>query len=218
MLLLGCFRRLAGLVIVLLLLAVGLWWFRDDVSDAWRRVRGGETVAEAPSPEVAERAEEKLADLGAGRSERVALSGVELQSLVLYSYGDLFPAFVREPRVDVEEGRLRLDARVPTDALGSLPGAAQAQALLPDTADVTIVADLLPLGDGRAALAVDEITAARIPVPSAMVPRLLERMGRVSEPGLPEDALAVRLPPGVGSAYMRGDSLILQSTATPRAP
>lgn len=213
MLLLGCFRRLAGAVVLLLLVAVAAWWFRGDLAEAWRAVRGEDPPA-VPSEEVAAAASVKLEELAAGRSRRAALSAVELQSLLEYRYRDLFPSFVHDPRVSIEDDRLRLEARVPTDALGGLPGADQARALLPDTADVTVMTNVLPLEPGRVALAVDEVTAARIPVPDRIVPSLLARVGRVEEPGLPEDALALRLPPGAATAYVRADSLVLLADST----
>lgn len=211
MMLMGCFRRATGLVLVLLVLAAG-WWFRNDLAEAWHSFRQ-ETSPAVPSEQLADSADAKLEGLASGQTARVALSTVELQSLLEYRYQDIFPSFVQEPRVTIEEGRLRLEARVPTDALGSLPGAEQARALLPDTADVIVVTELLPLDEGRAALAVDEVTAARIPVPARIVPPLLARIGRVAEAGLPEDAVALRLPPGARTAYVRGDSLVLLGTS-----
>lgn len=207
MLVVGCFRRLASLVLVLLVLAVA-WWFRHDLAEVWRSA-GGDTAEVAPSPELADRADGKLEDLASGRNGRAVLSEVEIQSLLEYRYRDLFPSFVHAPQVSIESGRLRLEARVPTSDLGPLPGIEHAQTLLPDTAEVSVLASVLPLDAGRVALAIEEVTAARIPVPSRIVPGLLERIGRVPEPTLPEDALALRLPPGAHTAYVRGDSLFL---------
>jgi hypothetical protein len=48
-----------------------------------------------------------------------------------------------------------------------------------------------------------------VPLPRRIVPGALDRIGRRDEPGLPRDAIAVTLPPGVAAAYVRRDSLFL---------
>jgi hypothetical protein len=44
-----------------------------------------------------------------------------------------------------------------------------------------------------------------------LVAGALRKLGRNDEPGLPDDALAIPLPPGADAAYVRGDSLIFLS-------
>ena len=61
---------------------------------------------------------------------------------------------------------------------------------------------------GRVALAVDQVRAARIPLPKRLVASALSKLGRKPEAGLPADALALRLPSGADAAYVRGDSLV----------
>jgi hypothetical protein len=53
------------------------------------------------------------------------------------------------------------------------------------------------------------VSAQRFPLPARLVPGALERLGRTDEPGLPPDAIALPLPPGVAAAYVRRDSLVL---------
>jgi len=98
---------------------------------------------------------------------------------------------------------------MPIDRLPDVEGMRQAAALLPDTTDLALTAQLVPLGNGRVALAVDEITVSRIPLPQRLYAPALSRLGRRAEPGLPADAVAVPLPPGVTNAYVRADSLVL---------
>jgi hypothetical protein len=91
-------------------------------------------------------------------------------------------------------------------------------ALLPDTTEVTVRGQLLPLDGGRVAFAIDEVTAAHIPLPRRIVPAALERLGRRDEPGLPRDALALPLPPGAAGAYVRADSLVLLARPASNEP
>ena len=208
----GCLRRIIVLVLVLALLA-GAWLYRDRLGSAWRELRGApETPVLLPSPELADAAERKLESLS--RGERVALSEVELQSLLRYRYAGVLPGFVDSTRVELDGDRLRLGARVPIDRLPSVAELGQAAAILPDTSELTLTGSLLPLPNDRVALAIDQVTVARIPLPRRLVPAALNRLGRRDEPGLPSDAIPLPLPSGATSAYIRGDSLVLVGRGT----
>jgi hypothetical protein len=203
----GCIGRVVALVL-LLVVAAGAWLFRDRLRDVWRTVRGEEAAA-VPTPELADAAEAKLRSLNDGSSRSVTLSEVELQSLLQYRYQGIFPAFLDSPTIELEEDQVRLRARVPVDKLPSVDGLGEVAALLPDTTELRLDGKLLPLDDGRIAFGVDEVSASRVPLPRRIVRRALQRLGRTDEADLPPDAVAVPLPPGVGSAYVRGDSLFL---------
>ncbi|HSK19916.1 MAG TPA: hypothetical protein VK912_12270 [Longimicrobiales bacterium] len=204
----GCFRRVLGLLMVLLLLA-GAWIFRDRIRTAWSDWRGGAEEVESPSAELAQGAQRKLDALGDGSTSSVSLSGVELESLILHSYRGVLPAFLDSPQVQLEGDRLRLRARVPIDKLPRVDGLSDAAAFLPDTTDLTVTGTLLPLESGRVGFGVDDVSAARVPLPDRFIAGALRRMGRRDEAGLPADAIAVRLPRGAATAYIRRDSLVL---------
>lgn len=202
----GCLKALLGMVLIAGL-AVFAFINRDRLTEIWRSVRGVEVVAE-PSPELAREAVAKLEQLKSGESRNVALTEIELQSLLLYKYRQLLPAFVDSPRVRIENGKIEVEARVPVERLPQLTELGEAAAFLPDTTEVGVTGSILPLGGGRIALAVDQVRAARIPLPKRLVPAALRRLGRKDEAGLPADALALPLPPGADAAYVRGDSLV----------
>ena len=203
-------RRIAS-VLVLLVVLVAAWLFRSQLIGAWQSLRGG-AEPELASPALADRAERKLASLNeADGPDRVALTGAELQSLVTYRMAAALPAFILDPVVTVKEGDLRVSARVPTDqvgGVGGIGGSEEILSMLPDTTEVQAKAHLIPLGEGRVGLAVDEVTAASIPLPSRAIPRILESVGRRDEADLPAEALAVRLPAGVSAVYTDGDSMV----------
>lgn len=204
----GCLKTIVGLVLVLIL-AVVLFLNRDRISDAWRDLRGGKEETQlGPSPELAEVAAEKLATLKSGEVQSVALSENEIQSLLQFKYRQILPAFVDSPRVELNEGKIEVHARVPVERLPQLNELGEAAAFLPDTTEVAVIGQILPLRSGRVALAVDQVRAARIPLPKRLVAGALRKLGRKDETGLPQDALAVRLPPGADAAYVRGDSLV----------
>ncbi|MGH7505057.1 MAG: hypothetical protein ACRELX_05385, partial [Longimicrobiales bacterium] len=92
---LGCFRRLIGLVLFLALVAGAAWFFRDRLRGWWNEARGIDPVeAPLPTEALAERAQDKLTALAEGERTRVALSELEVQSLLAFRYGALLPAFV----------------------------------------------------------------------------------------------------------------------------
>jgi hypothetical protein len=204
----GCLKSIVGLVLVLVL-AVMLFLNRDRITTAWHDLRGGrEETQLGPSLELADIAEGKLADLKSGEARSASLSSNELQSLLQYKYRQLLPAFVDSPRVELKDGKVTVQARVPIDRLPSLSELGEAASFLPDTTELAVTGSLLPLADGRVALAVDQVRAARIPLPKRLISGALQKLGRKDEEGLPQDALALRLPPGVDAAYVRGDSLV----------
>jgi hypothetical protein len=203
----GCIGRVFALLVLLVVLA-GAWLFRDRLEDAWNEFRGKEETA-VPTPELADSAEMKLRALARGRRRSVALTELELQSLLRYRYRGIFPAFLDSPSVELEGDQIRLRARVPVDKLPSVDGLGDVAAFLPDTTELRLDGKLLPLDTGRIAFAVDEVSASRVPLPRRIVRGALARLGRVDETDLPRDAVAVPLPPGVSTAYVRGDSLFL---------
>lgn len=209
----GCMRRLLVLAIVVVIAAVA-WLRRDDLRAlAASFGLGSEAATIAPSEEIAARADAKLDRLAAGESSRAALSSVEAQSLLLFRHGELLPAFIDSAVVEFDDGRILLRGRLPIDRLPRVAEMDEVVALMPDTTSFEITAQLILLDSGRAALAVDGLEAARIPLPTRLAPALLRRLGRADEPGLPTDAFAFPLPPGAGAAYVRGDSLVLLARA-----
>lgn len=187
---------------------------RDRIRAVWQELRGSVTVEEQASPELADEASAKLTELRRGRRTNVALGEAELQSLLLYKYPQLLPAFVDSPRIRLEDGKIEVKGRIPVERLPQLNELGEAAAFLPDTTEVAVVGQLLPLSSGRVALAVDQVRAARIPLPKRLVSSALRKLGRKDEPGLPADALAVPLPPGVDAAYVRGDSIVFLNNAS----
>lgn len=194
----------AVVVLVLLAAAAGAgWYFRDLVPGLGAR---DQEFAEA-SPEAADQAEEKLASLRGG--EEVRLDGVELTSLLRYRLRDRIPGPVNDAAVHLAGDTVRLTGRFPTDRLPPSMGLGAARAFLPDTADVEVRGTLRTLAMGRAAIEVSAVSFARVPVPEQFYAEALQRLGRRDEPGLGATEYPVALPPGVGSAQVRGGELVL---------
>jgi hypothetical protein len=210
-------KKLLVLIVLVAALCL-LWarWFRNRPSAA-NAAGTAASLRLAASPALAESADAKLQILKSGAATSIALHANELQSLLQYRFLQLLPAFVDSPQIDLAEDRIHVRARVPVERLPTISDLGEAASFLPDTAEIGLTGTLLPLDSGRVALAIDEVRAARIPLPQRLVPRALQRLGRRDEPGLPPAALALPLPPGAAAAYVRGDSLVLLAQPIPRS-
>lgn len=219
MLLLGCFRNVV-LLILLVAVGAGIYLYRDRIAQEWHRFRGDERpVAVATPEEVAAMAERKVATLADGPPPaRVALSEAELQALLKTRFKGMVPRYLDSARVELDGDRIHLKGRIPTDRLPRVPGVGEIMGLLPDTTDITVTGQVIPLEGERAALAVDQVTAAKIPLPRRLVTEMLQRVKRPGTADLPPDALPLPLPRGVAGAYVRGDSLILLARGSAPAP
>jgi hypothetical protein len=216
----GMLRALVRLVVLVAVLAQG-WLYREPLMELgrtaaarWSELRrtDGRSPALA-SAELAAVAQAKLDDVRGGLAPRASFTAAELQSLLDFRYRSLLPAFVTSPRVTLEGDRLRLRVRVPVSRIPDAAELREIAGLLPDTTELDVRGQLLPAEDGRIAFAVDEVTAQRIPLPRRLVPMALDLLGRTAQPGLPEDAIPIRLPPGTSGAYIRSDSLVLLARA-----
>ena len=203
--------RLLGLALLVILLFFA-WVNRSYVTDVWDRLTG-DTVE--VSPEIAAAADAKLADLSSeGGPGQVALNTSELQSLLVYRWSGFLPPDVVSPTVDLDGGRVSLEAGVATARFGRVGDLREIVAFLPDTAQLRAVGTFVPLDSGRVALEVHELGAASIPVPGNLIPTILSRFGRGDSPGLAPNAVAVPLPPGIRNVYISGDSMVF--VAAPR--
>jgi hypothetical protein len=200
-------RRVVVLALCVAIAAVA-WHYRGEIRVAWEGLVGG--AADVPSEELAAGAQAKL-EAFAGREApaRVVLTEPEVQSLVRFRLAGLLPPYVVAPQVELDDGRVRIRAQLPTEQFPRVDELSEAMGFLPDTAEVHAVGQLIPIEGGGVGLAVDEISAAKIPLPRGFIPTVLRRLGRRDAPGLPPDAVALPLPEGVSTAYIRGDSLIL---------
>ncbi|HUG41399.1 MAG TPA: hypothetical protein VMM12_13005 [Longimicrobiales bacterium] len=207
----GCLGRLLVLALALVVVAVA-WYNRDDLSDAWDRLRGDTT---AVSPAIAARADEKLATLGtADGPTSVGLTESEVQSLIEYRWSGFLPQDVVGPKVELSDGRVSLEASVATARFARIDELRDIMVFLPDTAGLRAVGRFVPLDKDHVALEVHELGAGSIPVPSQLIPSVLSRFRGSSAPGLAPNAVAVPLPPGLSNVFVSGDSLVFVSART----
>ena len=213
----GCLRRVVSLVVLAALVFL-VWHFRSTILASWHRFRGEQSAVASSSPVDAERsAQAKYAALaGARPPARVALSEDELQALLRTRFAGVLPRWVDSARIQLVGEQVRLSGRVPVDHLPEVKSMGEVAGLLPDTTEVAVKGQVIPLGRGRVALAVDQVTAAHVPLPRRLIPQILAglKQGRPGEAALPADALLLPLPRSIASAYVRNDSLILMTSGS----
>jgi hypothetical protein len=213
--------RLRSFVVKILLLlalacgAVAGWFWGPSVLLRIQEWAGMVQVPEpeepGPSAALADSVLARVQEFRQGEESRMALGGREVTSVLRYSLPGLIPSGVKDLRVAIEDGRVRISAQVVLASFPDLPDLGPVLGILPDTLDVVVDASLVPFGEEESALLVHGVEASRIPLPRRLIPEILRAIGRVDRPGLPPEALAVPLPAGLGSAYILTDSLILSS-------
>lgn len=207
-------RSLAPAVFLAVLAGGGYAAWRWD-SEVVPRVKAWlqeEPAAEKrlPSPELAQATLDRFEALRDGSGPaRIALSNVELVSVLRYTLAGLIPEQVSDASIEMADGTLTLSGKFPLDALEGLGELGPAAGFLPDTLLLELEGALVSLGDRRAALVIHKVMASHIPLPDRMIAGVLRSLGREAEEGLPSDALAVPLPSGLQSAYILRDSLVL---------
>lgn len=217
----GPIRKLVSLLVLVLVAYAGFRW-GPYVFPAVERALGlGEPVyVEAPPGSVPDRPSPEVADATLDRFEafrrgegggRLALSGNEVSSVIRYAFPGIIPPGVDQPEVALEEGRVRLSARVALEAFPRLPALDQVVGILPDTVRVEMEGALVPLDQRFLALLVDRVEASGIPIPRRMVGDILAGLGRSGPASLPADALSVPIPDGIQAVFVQKDSLVLQA-------
>jgi len=206
--------RKVGILLLLLVAAYAGWQWGPEVFPKvhdWLGVSQGDVEEElVASPELADSVMARVQEFRRGDGPgQLALGDGELTSILRHSVPELVPDGITNPQVTLRDGRVHFRARVALSSFPDLPDLGPIIGLLPDTLDVALQAAMMPFGDGTAALLIHRLEAARIPLPRRLVPEILSAMGRRDQLGLPPEALMVQLPPGLGSAYILTDSLIL---------
>lgn len=206
----GCLRRLAGL----LLLAGLVWvaWGQGPAIRGWVEDRLGlERARGEPSPELAERAMARYSDLIEGRLDEASFSQEEVESVLRYHLVGYLPPGSSAPTVRLEGSEASVGMAVALETLPRLPELEGIMEILPDTVQVIFRGLLLTLEGGGAVFLVRRIEAANVPLPRRLNARVVESLGLGGREHLPPATVEVPLPPGIRSAYIHGDRLVLRA-------
>jgi hypothetical protein len=223
-------RRVVDLAILILVAYAGWKWGGLVFPGLEARLGVGEVPAievegVEPSEELGAAALGRIEDFLEGGDDELALTGLELTSILRYGrpdltgleltsilrYGrpDLVPAGLQEPSVRLDEGRAYATADVSLSQFPALEELGPVTGILPDPVSLELQGSVMGFGDRSAALVVQGIQVAGVPLPRRLIPEVVRALRTNERPGLPDEALVVVLPAGIASAHVVGDRLVL---------
>lgn len=207
--LLAPFRLFGCLTLILLLLAG--WLYRDRLGD-WgrdllRRARhqpAAVTETGTPSPAALTDGRRKLAQLRGGR-DSVTLTADETASLLSDVLGPYMRGTFDSIRVQLSEGSVEVramanTARLPAGLLGPLGMAVRGYEPMTARGPFSVA------GPGRGAWRIEALSFRSFPLPSEVVPRLMQKVT-----GDTSRAVPVPLPRDIRSVMVHGDGVTFYS-------
>lgn len=166
-----------GCLVVLAAVGVGVWLYGDEIRDWW--VSRGAIEATEPSPELADRAAERLEEfLEPDGPDELRLSEIELQSWARFRGAEGLPAGVTDPQVDLRDSTAALSVALNLATLaGQSEAAGNLRRFFGDSARVN--AELLPrvAEPGIGHVTVIGLQAGVVPVPPLFMPNILAQTG-----------------------------------------
>jgi hypothetical protein len=207
-------RRVVDLAILILVAYAGWKWGGLVFPGLEARLGVGEVPAievegVGPSEERGAAALGRIEDFLEGGDDELALTGLELTSILRYGRPDLVPAGLQEPSVRLDEGRAYATADVSLSQFPALEELGPVTGILPDPVSLELQGSVMGFGDRSAALVVQGIQVAGVPLPRRLIPEVVRALRTNERPGLPDEALVVVLPAGIASAHVVGDRLVL---------
>jgi hypothetical protein len=175
----GCLRRI-GCLALLLLIAAALWLTRDrwrarvfgepaGTSVAWHKVTTGRSEQARASVETLGRK---------GGPAFVNLSADELGALLLASAGSRALSSVSNPEVAISGDRILLRATIQLDDLGQVGDLGPLAAVLKKREPFEASGTLDVVHPGLAEYRVETARIGELPIPRAMIPKLLARASK----------------------------------------
>lgn len=168
-----------------------------------------EVEAVEPSEALGSAALDRIEAFLEGGDDELALTGPEITSILRYGRQDLVPSGLQAPSVRLDRGRALATADVSLSQFPALEELGPVTGILPDPVSLELQGSVMGFGDRSAALVVQGIEVAGVPLPRRLVPEVVRALRRTDRPGLPDDALVVVLPAGITSAHVVGNRLIL---------
>lgn len=216
----GCIGRLGCLVMLALLAAVG-WLTRDR----WLHMVAGSSAGPTDSAvavaregvwhpltaQGGERARRGLAQLE--RPNGPTIVTVNVADLGAYVYQELarqLPPSADSVEAMADGDRLYVRASVRLQELGGRDALGPLAAMLGDRERLQIGGNLRVVRPGLGELVVREIRVGQLPIPSALIPRLIRQISRRDRPPeISESGLPLRLPEHIGEVRISGGTVTI---------
>ncbi|HUQ99410.1 MAG TPA: hypothetical protein VM166_08150 [Gemmatimonadaceae bacterium] len=215
----GCFRRL-GCLVLFLILGVFAWFNRGRLEQIYRKYAGDRISTSAPAtipggwealtPEKAARGKTQVEALSRKTGPVFAnLTAGEAASYIFLEVAKQLPASSQNILASVKDDRLVVRANVDVKDFGaSALGPLAAMLGSRDTVELSGTMRVIRPGVGE--FAVKSARIGSFPIPSALLPKLIQRMRKGTIPeGTSSDALPVKLPSYIGDIRIANGRIVV---------
>ena len=215
----GCLRSL-GCLVLLAIVAVAAWVFRDRWTPLLNRGGSARPVATAPATagawepltaQGAARAREAINRLGS-RSGPVfaSLRPGDLSAYILQEVSRQLPPSARNAEAAVIDDKLFVRATVRLSEFGGTKALGPLASVLGDREPVQFGGTLDIVRPGLAQYRVQALRIRDLSIPRAMIPRLIRNIERGPHPeGVADDALPLEVPPYIGDVRVKNGKITL---------
>ena len=162
------------------------------------------------SPQLASDAMARLSGFREGKSGVVlSFNADEVASLLIHSDSARLLEGTAGLSIKMEEGKLKASSRISTSDFPQLLHQEGIPDFLPDTVSISVEGAIVPLTSEEVGLAVYAAQVSFIPLPSAMIPALLDVFSVEMENGYPGAVIKLPLPSDILGAFILHDRLFL---------
>lgn len=216
----GCFRRLGCLVFLLIIGAIA-WFNRDRLEQTYRKYAGDRISAsgspvvpggwETLSPDKAARGKTQVEGLSRKTGPVFAnLTAGEAASYIFLEVAKQLPPSSQNVYASIKDDRLVVRANVELKDFGGASALGPLAAMLGTRDTVQLGGTMHVIRPGEGEFSVKEIKIGSFSVPSALIPKLIERMRKGTIPeGTSSDALPVKLPSYIGDIRITNGHIVV---------
>lgn len=217
----GCLRR-AGCLVMVVVIAIGLWITQDWWMPLIRRSSAkpevtAERVWQPLSPQAATRGRQAIDGLSAPRGPvYVNLSANEIASYVVQAAGGAFPASADSVEAAVIGDVLYVRAIVPTRDIASSGVLGPLAGLLNERERVSLGGAFRVVRPGLSEFQLRDVKLREFSVPKGAIPRLVQQITKGKKtPGVADDALPVPTPARLADVRIANGRVTLYRTTPP---
>ena len=219
----GCLARL-GCLVMLVLIAIGGWFTRDQWLPKLTGRAPATEVAASPwqplSPEAGARGKRKIDDLSNPTGPVFTnLSASEVASYVFQTVARTIPASADSAEAAVIGDALYLRAVIPVRDIAGSGALGPVAGLLNDRERLQLGGSFRVVRPGLSEFQVREVRLRDFKVPSGAIPRLLQQISRGNRPeGISPNALPVTTPQGLADVRIANGRVTLYKTTGAATP
>lgn len=195
----GCLRRVGCIILILIALAAGWYWYAHVRADPAVSTVGGDRVWEPVTPAGAERGRMALESLAGNTGPSfVSISAGDIASYIFFSAANRLPPSTHDLQAAVIGEEVAVRGVVPLRELGAARVLGPLASLVGESDTVFFSGELSVMQPEVGQYRVTELRLQQFRVPAGLIPRMLRGIDRNDRPaGVSPDALALPLPPHI---------------------